>query len=102
MNVPRLVRAALAVALVVLASGTPQVVSALADDCCAEHCEQQLGKHCPPNCTSGRCAKVFPTAVAPGPSVLNEAIVGGRAQLDAVVAPSLPFVTHGVFQPPRR
>lgn len=104
MTLPRLVRAALAVALVALASGVPQVVSAaLADDCCAEHCDQQSdGKQCPPNCTSGRCAKVFPTAVAPAPSLLNEANVGGQPQLDGVVAPSLPFVAHGVFQPPRR
>ena len=105
MSVLRLFRIALAVALVALASGLPQVVSAaLGVDECPGECDGGLDpQHCPPNCSQGACAKVIPSTAAPsrgGDSPFDTQ--PGAVGPDVGAAPVLPLVLSGVFHPPQR
>lgn len=103
MSVARLARAAIAVALVTIASGAPRAaVALLEDDCCVERCDGEGGESCPPDCTRASCVKVVASVVAPpvasGP--LADHVVG--AVLPGAHRPVLPVVLGGVFHPPRR
>jgi hypothetical protein len=96
-------RIVLAIALVAITSGAPRVVMAAIDDgdCCAEPCGGELdGKHCPPNCTQGACAKLLQSLVArPVTLERRDGSVGERCIATEIV-PSLPLVVRGVFHPP--
>lgn len=100
MRLPRLV---LVVVLSLFASGAPRVLAAaLDDDCCNEPCSGALdGKHCPPNCDQGSCAKTHASLAAVQASMscplssLAEVIELTRER------PHLPVLARGVFHPPR-
>lgn len=98
----RAVRLAVALAVAVVFSGVPQVVSAASADCCDERCEGSLaGNECPPTCGLGACAKVRP-AIDSGTRVAIETPVSpGRTRAHEARRPVLPVVTSGVFHPPR-
>jgi hypothetical protein len=99
----RVLRAFVLIAMSLFTSGVPQVMTAaLDDDCCVETCDGALdGKHCPPNCDRGECAKAHASIIAiaapfPGPGPSAE-----PAPFAAHATPQLPLVTSGVFHPPR-
>jgi hypothetical protein len=102
-SVVRLLRLALAAALIALASGVPHaVLAALDDDECASPCDGDVGgKRCPPNCTQGACARS--DLSAPIPLGIVELLRPDSMDLApaGAVAPVLPLVTRGVFHPPR-
>ncbi len=98
----RIARLLLALALAVLASGTPSVVrAALDEECCEQGCERpDEGQPCPPGC-SGPCAKVAtPLPVTPARCLAREPEARSAASSGAS-APVLPLVVSGVFHPPR-
>ncbi len=99
----RVLRALVLVAVGVFTSGVPQVLTAALDDDCAAACDGALdGKHCPPNCAQGICAKVHASLAvvgAPCPGPAGATIV--RSVVVAQASPRLPVVTAGVFHPPR-
>jgi hypothetical protein len=98
----RAVRLAVAVAIAVLFSGVPQVVSAASADCCDERCEGSLaGKECPPSCGFGACAKVRPAIDAGARPAIDLPVSPGVTYAREVRRPVLPVVTSGVFHPPR-
>lgn len=85
-----------------LNSGIPHVVAAaMDDDGCTESCDGFDGKHCPPNCDSGPCAKVHASLGAVLAPCLSPRPVTARAVAVAEACPELPLVVTGVFQPPR-
>jgi len=98
----RLVRLGLVLGLALVSSGLPQAVAAASDDCCEEPCEGSLdGRHCPPNCSLGSCAKTRP---AIGDAIgLTTKLVAPRAGVVVAsdTAPVLPVPTSGLFHPPR-
>jgi hypothetical protein len=98
----RLRRALVLVAVSVFASGIPQVLAAALDDDCAEACDGALdGKHCPPNCDRGVCAKVHASLAAAAPPCFGPPATIVRTVVVAQALPRLPVVTAGVFHPPR-
>jgi hypothetical protein len=99
----RLLRVALAAALIALVSGAPQAAfAALSSDCCADECQgDREGEQCPPGCGGG-CAKVLSVAVS-GASRDSVVAAGAREERSLPsVTPALPLVLGGVFHPPRR
>jgi hypothetical protein len=105
MRLVRLLRAALAIALVAIASGAPRAaIALLADDCCVEECEGEGGgEPCPPDCTRGTCVKILTSAVAP--SAVTSGTPGDQDRRSVppdAHRPVLPLVVAGVFHPPRR
>ena len=104
MSTVRLLRVALSVAFIALASGVPNAVLAAFDEGdCGAPCEADAGgKRCPPNCTQGTCARsIFSVS---DPVLAAEAPLPDSTELASagVAAPVLPLVTRGVFHPPRR
>lgn len=104
MTLLRTLRIVLAVALVAITSGAPRVVMAAIDDgdCCAQPCSGALdGKHCPPNCTQGACARLLPPVVATPVTLerLGDSLV--ERCIAPELVPTLPLVVRGVFHPPR-
>jgi hypothetical protein len=100
----RVVRALLLVAVGLVVSGVPQFLAAALDDaCCAEAaCDGSLdGKHCPPNCENGACAKLHASLAAADAPLDRPALTVSRSVVVAQAAPRLPSVTAGVFHPPR-
>ena len=98
----RAVRLAVSLAVAVLFSGVPQVVSAASADCCDERCEGSLaGNECPPGCGLGACAKVRPAINAGARAAIDVPVSPGRTCAQEDRRPVLPVVTSGVFHPPR-
>jgi hypothetical protein len=93
--------------LTLVASGLPEFVVQLITGeavACAMDCDGSDGqKHCPPNCSSGLCAKVAPTIPGPGAVVTVTEPVA-----DATRLASAPIRTchsrdtsNEIFHPPR-
>ena len=98
----RLLRLGLLFGLALFSSGLPQAVAAAADDCCEGPCEGSLhGRHCPPNCPLGSCAKTRP-AIG-GAIGFTASFVAPRADVvfASDIAPVLPVPTSDLFHPPR-
>lgn len=99
-----LAAAALAIGLALLASGAPTVIAdALGPctECCASSCDGSFGgDSCPPNCTSGGCARGHLTLV-PTSTVL----VAPLPPLAAALPSERELATDGaaadIFHPPR-
>jgi hypothetical protein len=98
-----LLRLAVVVGLALVASGVPSVILAAeagADADCSSGCDTLPGGDCPPNCSSGPCARIVPSLA----SVAFE--VPAHASEPTRVGEGVPErlasgVVRGVFRPPR-
>ncbi len=99
----RVLRVLVLVAVSVFTSGVPQVLAAAMEDDCAAACDGAPdGKHCPPNCAQGVCAKVHASLAAVAtPCHCPAAATIVRTVVVAHASPRLPVLTAGVFHPPR-
>lgn len=100
----RPLRVVVALAVIALSSGIPQVVAAaLGEDCCTEPCDGFDGERCPPSCPpcpTGVCGRahaslgaVVATPVIPQPIVTHANVIDQAT-------PELPLVVSGLFRPP--
>ncbi|WP_242344958.1 hypothetical protein [Anaeromyxobacter terrae] len=99
----RVLRVLVLVAVSAFTSGAAQILAAAMDDDCAAACDGALdGKHCPPNCAQGVCAKVHVSlATVATPCHCPAAATIVRTVFVAQASPRLPVLTAGVFHPPR-
>jgi hypothetical protein len=94
-------RIAVATLLIASVSGAPVFVSSLGgEEDCSDDCDRRLGDSCPPFCSDGACAKVFPTILS-APVVAAEPLAVELRVEPEFHTPPLLLMVGGIFHPPR-
>lgn len=94
-------RVAVAALLIASVSGARVLVSSLVgEEECSDDCEGRLGDSCPPFCSDGACAKVFPTILSAPLATAEPLAVELRVE-PGFHTPPLLLMVGGIFHPPR-